>query len=364
MSLMPTPPVEGSEVGVKTRHVFLDTEVYRRYGHNLSDKVLQTLLNLTKDHVCTLHITDITLSEIRRQLRDQAVEVAQAVNKGNRQLRNWRSARSRSSLSMKVQDDVDAPALAQEAINHFDFSMTVDWQPTKHEALNVAPKTIFESYFRRDPPFDKTDSKEFPDAFVVAALDAWCQQQHQKMYVVTKDKAMLRAVEQTKTLISLPTLEDYLALRVESPVIVDEIERIFASSAWDAVEESVRDQIARLGTVYTGDLQDGEVVYHEVGNGPVELIDYDVISASNEKIEVVTKVRAPVAFDVQYLDTSSASWDSEDKEYIGGETETETLELEVTLSLLVVVDPEDKSISEVDLLTRDVHVQEPYENYK
>jgi hypothetical protein len=25
---------------LKTRHIFLDTEVYRRYGHNLNDKVL------------------------------------------------------------------------------------------------------------------------------------------------------------------------------------------------------------------------------------------------------------------------------------------------------------------------------------
>ena len=51
---------------LKTRHVFLDTEVYRRYGHNLNNKVLQRLLQLTKDHISTLHITDITLAEIQR----------------------------------------------------------------------------------------------------------------------------------------------------------------------------------------------------------------------------------------------------------------------------------------------------------
>jgi hypothetical protein len=52
---------------------------------------------LTKDHISTLHITDITLAEIKRQLGDMAAEVAQAVNKGNRMLRNWRSVRSRHS---------------------------------------------------------------------------------------------------------------------------------------------------------------------------------------------------------------------------------------------------------------------------
>ena len=41
---MATPP-ENANAGLKTRHVFLDTEVYRRYGHNLNDKVLQRLLH-------------------------------------------------------------------------------------------------------------------------------------------------------------------------------------------------------------------------------------------------------------------------------------------------------------------------------
>jgi hypothetical protein len=87
----------------------------------------------------------------------------------------------------------------------------------------------------------------------VAALDSWCQKNHQNMYVITKDKAMLRAIAQTKTLLSLPTLENYLALLVDDPRVVKNVERLFSSSAWDAVEESVREQLGHLGTVYTGD---------------------------------------------------------------------------------------------------------------
>lgn len=350
--------------GLKTQHVFLDTEVYKRYGHNLNDKVLQRLLQLTKDHISTLHITDITLAEIERQLGDMAAEVAQAVNKGNRLLRNWRSVRSRHSGNQPVQADADATALAHDAVSDFDFTMKIGWQPTLHDALKIPAKDVFDLYFRRDPPFDKPDSKEFPDAFVVAALDSWCQKNHQIMYVITKDKAMLRAVAQTKTLLPLPTLEDYLALLVDDPKVVKKVERILGSSAWDTVEEGVREQLGHLGTVYTGDLHDGEVIDHEAGDGPIELIEFDVISASDDQIEVVAKVKVPIRFDVQYLDTSSAWWDSEDKEFIGGEKEVETLELQMTLSVLIIIDPQDQSITEVDLLTRDVHVQEPYKDFK
>jgi hypothetical protein len=90
----------------------------------------------------------------------------------------------------------------------------------------------------------------------------------------------------------------------------------------------------------------------------------NVISASDEEIEVVAKVKVPIDFEVQYLDTSSAWWDSEDKEFIGGEKEVQALELEMTLSVLIIIDPQDESITEVDLLTRDVYVQEPYETFK
>jgi hypothetical protein len=357
-------PSENTSAGLQTRHVFLDTEVFRRYGHNLNAKVLQTLLRLTKEHISTLHITDITREEIRRQLGDMAAEVAQAVNKGNRSLRNWCSVRSRHSGNQPVSADVDAAVLAAEAVRDFDITMTTEWRPKRHDALNLPAKHIFDAYFRRDPPFDNPDSKEFPDAFVVAALDHWCQQNHQRMYVITKDKAMLRAAAKTKTLLPLPTLEDYLALLVDDPKVIEKVERIFGSSAWDTVEEGVREQLGHLGTVYTGDLHDGEVIHHEAGNGPVELIEFNVISASDEEIEVVAKVQVPIDFEVQYLDTSSAWWDSEDKEFIGGEKEVQALELEMTLSVLIIIDPQDESITEVDLLTRDVYVQEPYETFK
>lgn len=355
---------ENTNAGLKTRHVFLDTEVYRRYGHNLNDKVLQRLLRLTKEHISTLHITDITREEIRRQLSDMSAEVAQAVNKGNRSLRNWRFVRSRHLGNEPVPADVDAADLATEAVRDFDITMTTEWRPKRHDALNLPAKHVFDAYFRRDPPFDKPDSKEFPDAFVVAALDKWCQENHQRMYVITKDKAMLRGVAQTKTLLPLATLEDYLALLVDDPKVIEKVERIFESPAWDTVDQSVCEQLGNLGTPYTGDLHDGEVIHHEAGDGPVELIEFKVISASDEEIEVVAKVKAPIRFEVQYLDTSTAWWDSEDKEFIGNGKEVQTLELEMPLSVLIIIDPEDESVIEVDLLTRDIYVREPYETFK
>src|SRR5262249_9535879 len=140
--------------------------------------------------------------------------------------------------------------------------------------------------------------------------------------------------------------------------------RIFDSSRWDDVDERVREQIAPLGTIYSGDLHDGEIVDHEPGNGTIELIDFKVISVSDEQIEVVAKVKAPVSFDVQYLDTISGWYDSEDQEYIGGETETARFEQDVTISVLIIIGAVDEDVTEVNILTRDLHLKEPYEDFK
>ena len=133
---MPTPPTENSEAGLKTRHVFLDTEAYRRYGHNLSARVLQSLFKYIKDQVSILHITDITVAEIKRQIEEMAHEIAQNVNKANKQLKNWRK-RSAGGAQEKEPEDVDRAELARLAVLHFNVAMRGDWKPLEHLRYDV-----------------------------------------------------------------------------------------------------------------------------------------------------------------------------------------------------------------------------------
>jgi hypothetical protein len=154
-----------SNAGLKTRHVFLDTEAYRRNGHNLNAKVLQSLLRYIKDDACTLHITDITKSEIKAQIRELAGEIASTVNKGNnkgnKELRRWYS-RGIWLPPPKIGKDVDVSDLANRVIADFDITISTAWKVVNHRATDVPSKEIFDLYFRREPPFDTPDSKEFP----------------------------------------------------------------------------------------------------------------------------------------------------------------------------------------------------------
>jgi hypothetical protein len=352
--------------GLQTRHVFLDTEVYRQYGHNLNIRPLQSFLALIKDHIFTLHITDITKLEIERQIRELAAEVAQNMNRANKGLRLWRS-RSRWRPADDDIKDVDASALATQGIRDFQMAMSMDWHPQEHGALGLSAAPIFGRYFAREAPFDHTDSKEFPDAFVVEVLDQWCKNQSASMYVVTRDKAMQRAAKRTSTLLALSSLDELLQIVAEaqSPDIVERVERMLESPAvWDKLEESVRDQIGHLGVIYIGNLFDGEAIEHYVGNEPVELVSFHVLSVSSDQIGVLAKLKVPLTVEVQYQDTTDAFYDKEDGTHIGGETAVAEIENNVTISLFLTIDARSQDVLEIDILTQDVRVSEPYETYK
>src|ERR1700730_16436923 len=127
------PEAEGNAkpTGLRTRHVFLDTEVYRQYRHNLSAKPLQSFLAHIKDQIFTLHITDITTSEIERQIRELAAEVAQDLKKANKGLRAWLARSSSHQTNLNI-NDVDADVLAAQGIRDFQIAMMTDWHPQIH----------------------------------------------------------------------------------------------------------------------------------------------------------------------------------------------------------------------------------------
>ena len=55
-------------VGLETRNIFLDTQVFRFYGHNLNTKIMELLGRYVAEGICLLHTTDVTLREISSQL--------------------------------------------------------------------------------------------------------------------------------------------------------------------------------------------------------------------------------------------------------------------------------------------------------
>jgi hypothetical protein len=64
---------------LQTHHAFLDTQVFRKLGHNSESPPLLALRQQIAAGRIILHMTDIRLAEIERQIRDYVAEAAQAV---------------------------------------------------------------------------------------------------------------------------------------------------------------------------------------------------------------------------------------------------------------------------------------------
>jgi len=203
-------PEGSSAEPLRTREIFLDTESYRRQGFDASRPSLAALKNYVGENRLQLHMTDITWLEIERQLSEQAREAVDQIQKARDTAAKWQRRAPDALGGFRASEPLDAGAVAREAVSNFRYELP---HSVNHSASDRGAKAIFDDYFARRAPFDSASGKsvkEFPDAFVIAELDAWCLENDTRMYVVTYDKAMRRAAEATSTLIPLLTLDHLL----------------------------------------------------------------------------------------------------------------------------------------------------------
>jgi PIN domain len=352
------------DLGLRTRHVFLDTEVYRAHEHDLSSGPFRVLGSLIEESRVTLHVTDITLEEAGRHIREQAAEIERNTIELSRKSERW-SRRFPRAKAPKIAK-LDAEALASSANSGFKWTIECEWKAQKHEALNCPPRAIFERYFGRKPPFDQGKSKEFPDAFVIEALANWCTKTGSRMYVVTADAAMQRAATESRVLIPVPNLQALLeiATEAETPELTASVEKLVDTDQFrENIHKYIEEHIGWLGLIYSGDLAEGEILEAVVAREP-EIQKISVISASRDTIGVILSVTAPLEVTVEYEDRSGAMYDKEDDRWYLTEQEVMEFEDEPLIRMYIEFKRPNLTVSEMDILTTDLHLSEPYENYK
>jgi hypothetical protein len=354
-----------SGAGLLTHHVFLDTEVYRQLGHNPENPLLKTLAEQISARGLELHTTDITFAEIRRQLREFVGKATQAVLTAKKQLGRWRHRHP--EIVTQVITEIDTELVSQAAFDKLWLAARTEWGATHHEATKEPAAEIFDAYFRRFAPFAQQDSKEFPDAFVVKCLERWCVQNREKMYVVTADKAMTDAVKATSVLLPIRTLDDLLAsvAATETPNIRNTAEKLLAQNrVLQSIQNAIAENIDDLIPIYTGgELPEAEVVGHEIA-GEIEIVDFTVVAASAADVTLMMNIRTPLLIQVDYEDRSSAMYDNEDDVYFGAETDQAEIEDDPIIRVFAKIRRRPFGVHGLRILTNEVEVSEPYEDYR
>jgi predicted nucleic acid-binding protein len=348
---------------LETRHVFLDTDVYRQLGHNPDTAPLQELGKKIAAGQLILHTTDITLAEIRRQLAEFVAESATELKAARKKAGRWRARHP--DLVAEI-PEIDVDAVSSAAFRKMLESIRLEWAAIFHQATSVSAVSIFEDYFAGRAPFSEPKSKEFPDAFVIKALHEWCVEQDERLYVVSKDKALQQAVGGSDRLISVDTLQNMLgaATIVETPDIVRRADELLRKkSVIDGLQKAIESEIDSLIPIYGGDFADGEVTGHSVA-GRIKVVAHGVIAATGKELGVLMDVRVPLSVELSYEDRSEALYDSEVDTYFGAETAYTEFEDEPIIRVFAKLRQKAPHVRGVEMLTGEIRVQEPYEDYK
>lgn len=349
-----------------TRDVFLDTEALKRFGFDTGKPSIVALLGHIAAQRLQLHFTDITLSEIRRQIGADAEKAVEEIKRARSTAAKWRRrAPDALGSGKKLATPIDAEAVGLEAFQQFRQSLGPF---TEHHASRQAGTEIFKAYFAREAPFDGQGGKsvkEFPDAFVISALADWCRDQNTLMYVVTSDKAMLRAAKTTEKLVPVGTLDSLLQIvTVEhSPDVVESVEAILDHPDFEAQLASAIDRsLGDLAVVYMGDFSEGEAS-DPARLGEPSVVDWTVISAFGKGYGLIVEFDVELLVQVHFDDLSMASYDNEDGIYIGSEPGCDEVKENVRLRMFIQID-EDCLITRAEMLTTEVKIYDPYDNYE
>lgn len=343
---------------LETRHIFLDTQVYRRLHHNVANPALTTLARHIADRTVVLHITDITLLEIRRQITEEVSARARDLATIEKSFRRWRH----TTKSLPDLQPIDAAVIADGLFRRFTNTIVDDWAATVHFAQQLPASTIFAAYFARHPPFDQEGSKEFPDAFMLKALEQWCAANGVLLHVVTQDVAMERAVKASGVLRHIATIEEVLnrASVLPDGDLETVADTVMAAPGFDGALELLVEGIGdELIFDYRGDLPEAEVVGHSIG-AIEEVSDYSIVWAGSKSVCMILTVVANIVIGIQYEDRSLAMYDREDDRWFGGETAITELSAKLPLELFVEVELDNFRAVSSELLRTEYSVSESY----
>jgi hypothetical protein len=85
-----------------SRHIFLDTQVYRALGHNPVNRVMTLLKEQVTSHRVVLHTTDITLAEVRRQIRESVFARQRELGAIEKDIARWRKSAPKAATEDKA----------------------------------------------------------------------------------------------------------------------------------------------------------------------------------------------------------------------------------------------------------------------
>lgn len=324
-----------------SRYVFIDTSAYQSKNFQFGQHALGKLEEFLEDEELTLIVTDITIKEVEKHLREKAFEAARLVKKIKKEAMFLRNTSDLPCYG--IFEDISGDVVYDIVYEKFHSLLKIG--NVENVSINsIKPSIVFDKYFSEKPPFGGKNKKcEFPDAFVLEAVNQASLKMSQLIYVVSSDPDMKNYCDCFDNLTHLESVDDLIDLTIRNAENLKEPVK-FADQVYSYLETNITDQIKEQ-------LLAGEFEYEDLDAwNDEELTDVTVdnFAVKSTKIVDVSKSYATYEVEVEVVLTASYSisdydrspWDPEDKACVFVFTNditkehTETYGFSVTLEYL------------------------------
>jgi hypothetical protein len=329
-----------------TNIIYIDTSVFEYRQFDVESVPFAALLGFVKEGYARLLTSAITVGECHKHIKAHGDQASIVRNKLAAEARILKRFEEYAVLFEKP----DKEELAKRLIKQFDKYLSA--AKAEHLDLDEANVTdIVKQYFAERPPFSSGDKKaEFPDAIILSTLTAWCEENAENVYVISRDKTLAEACTDSRTLHALNDITDFLSLvNSRKKKAAEEITATFRARA-DSLIEDIGEKFRDLDfgvRDYEADVEVESV--DEVSFGDPEIISIDDNQATIE-------VECDVTFtaEVTYEDPDTGVWDGEDKRMMFMDTvqktvhDTTYVSVEILLqydSLASLADPDEPALS-------------------
>ena len=288
-----------------TSVVFVDTSVFERANLNVrSGKFasLEAACAATDLHLLT---TDITRSELRVRIEEKLTKARTALSSATREARFLSSLLPSTSPLLEEPDWSDLTEKATGALDAFFERCGAETL----DATGADSRPVFEKYFAKKAPFGRAKKcHEFPDAFVLEALEVWSREHGEDVYIVSSDGDLEDACEGSATLHYVEDLPPLLEALVGDDKSIS-IAHAVVERCRPEIAERVGDSLSDL-FAYLND-ENGEV--NSVQATEVRITDESVAHLEDDVATFYATAFIQYSADVTYDDPSATVYDREDQ---------------------------------------------------
>lgn len=183
--------------------IYIDTEFFKRQGLRLDNKAFTALTDTFVKGGLRLLVPAMMERELFRHFKREAEKAAEAVVKAHK---------AYPIINLSVANIPSQNELEKSCIE----VMIRQWDSFKQhfvvESLPIAGNLddVVDWYFEVLPPFSEKKAKEFPDAFIISALDQYHKQYNTNIAIIGLDGDFIQACAKRRYILHFPDLQKYI----------------------------------------------------------------------------------------------------------------------------------------------------------